>query len=1048
MYKSYLFFFLAIICGVSIKAQLANGAPALDFSVTDLNGNSWSLYGEMAGGRSACLDFSATWCGPCWSFHNSQVLKSVVNNLSSYTSVLFMEADFGTNTNCLYNLSPCTKGTQGNWVAGTNYPIADLSASNGAGVAGAYNVNFVPTLYVISPDFRVWNIISRSYQEYSDWITKSFTLAATEAIQHSLCGDNGSITLAVTGGLGTKTYKWSNGANTKDLKNIPGGTYNVTITDAQGYFKSYGPFIVDGPQKRVAITSIQKVDNKCFGNNKGSIKLNVAFGTPGYMYQWSNGETGSQINNLTVGTYTVTVLDANNCSIVAAYYVSEPPLLTALLTGVNETCDNSNGFISIFANGGTTPYTYWLGNKKSTVGSFNNLKEGTHIIKVIDLNNCETQESITLTASHKPKLEINSTGAITCVSDTIHILGDNSDSGNGFITEWTSRNGKIIGDKFNLNIKTAKAGTYQLKITNTLNSCIKIDSVIIKEDKKFPDIKVLNGSDLNCYIPEIELIGESVDKQTHLFWTKLNSNFKEKKDKVLISEGGSYVFNVQDTINQCVSKDTVVIKADKNVPFISIENPNLINCKVLSTIIDAKQSESNSNIELKWITNDGNIVADAKTLHPLVDKSGTYVLKLKNIINGCESNQAVVVNENKELADVKLNELIQDISCIRPILKINTNLSNDYTILWTTSNGNIINGSDQSKVELDREGSYNLEYQHKISLCDKSIDFSIREQKALLPAYDLVQEEHIVRCVDKTSGIVVKRNWNFGDGSTSIETNPIHTYAQSGEYQICLEVENECGLKSICKNISIALQGVLNLASWELRPVSCNGGADAFIKLNVQGGKLPYNFEWNTGSKEREVNDLKAGTYSVIITDALGAKIEKTFIVKEPSQLREESLDLKHENAGFKNGSIKIKVGGGIPGYQYLWSNGSTSDEINNLEAGTYSVKVFDANSCEFTFGPYEVKALTATTDLSEKFSIILEPNPVSDHGRIIIHSQNLISNSILNILDPIGRMIKTQTINKGTQVVEMDMNSFESGVYMIQLTTERSQISKLWIKE
>ncbi|MFN8332195.1 MAG: hypothetical protein U0T81_13440 [Saprospiraceae bacterium] len=75
---------------------------------------------------------------------------------------------------------------------------------------------------VISPDFRVWNIVNRSYQEYCDWIVQSFSLNAIATVTNSACGDNGSIIMDVTG-YNTKSYKWSSGETTKkDWSIFPG----------------------------------------------------------------------------------------------------------------------------------------------------------------------------------------------------------------------------------------------------------------------------------------------------------------------------------------------------------------------------------------------------------------------------------------------------------------------------------------------------------------------------------------------------------------------------------------------------------------------------------------------------------------------------------------------------------------------------------------------------------------------------------------------------------------------------------------------------------
>lgn len=118
---------------------------------------------------------------------------------------------------------------------------------------------------------------------------------------------------------------------------------------------------MDGPAKRVAITSQKQTNNICFGEAKGDISIQVAYGTPGYVYNWSNGGTSNSIVGLAAGLYTVTVTDAANCTITKTYSISEPPLLTAVPVKGDETCDNKNGFIAITASGGTKPYSYDIG---------------------------------------------------------------------------------------------------------------------------------------------------------------------------------------------------------------------------------------------------------------------------------------------------------------------------------------------------------------------------------------------------------------------------------------------------------------------------------------------------------------------------------------------------------------------------------------------------------------------------------------------------------------------------------------------------------------
>ncbi len=1038
--------FVLLIFLTQLNAQLGDGSPAPDFTVNDINGNGWSLYSEMSGGKSACLDFSATWCGPCWAFHNSHVLNDVNSNLSAYTSVLFLESDWNTNTNCLFGPSGCVGGTQGDWVTGTTYPIADLSSTNGQSVNALYKINFYPTLYVISPDFRVWSIKYRTYDEYYNWIVHSFALAATGTVTNSPCGDNGSVILNVTGGYLTKTYKWSNGATTKDLVGIPGGTYTVTITDNQGYFKAFGPWTVTGPQRRVSITSSTQVDVKCNGESTGSLSIGVNYGTPGYEYLWSNGSTSNKISGLSAGIYKVTVTDAVGCTITKSYTITEPAILSQKTTTIDEICDGQNGYISITAKGGVTPYTYYLGNIKSNNGNYNKLKGGNYRIEVVDNNNCRVEDFVYIGATHKPKLVINPPIPISCLKDTIELDAQQSDSGNEFTYEWSSSNGKIIGDKNNITALTALPGNYRLKITNNVNYCESLDSVQVKVDKKFPDITTTGDTLLDCAVPMTILSGSTKTVNTIYYWTKIQSNFKDTSSKILVEHQGEYIFNVKDTINHCISKDTLRILEDKQVPLINIDRVPTLNCAVLNTFIIAENSDKGPDLSFQWFTSNGHFVQGENTLNPLVDKPGTYILKMVNNKNHCEANEAIEILQDIQKPEIKFNSL-KDLSCFRKIMEIDAPIQNpkDFEFKWSTKNGNIVGSDSDSKITLDAKGDYNLRVKSKINYCENEENFTIREQEKINADFKYVVRRLEVDFEDLSAQIVLRRLWSFGDGVTSEDPTPTHTYSSEADYEVCLELENECGISKLCRNISLLSTSVLNLTSWEIRPVRCYLGSDGSIKTNVSGGQPPYAYKWSNGETSSEISGLKKGTYRVTITDNMGTILEKSFNVSEPLEIIAESIDIKNENSGFKNGSIQLKISGGIPGYSFKWSNGATTKDIDQLEAGEYSLIVTDANGCDKSFGPFTVNALTSVSESSETISIDLIPNPVEETGWIKIE-RNHSREVLIEILTVNGKQIKSWKQSGSNILIPFTATLFSEGIYFVKVSDSETTTVKRWI--
>ena len=99
---------LALVICTSVffaHGQLPNGSIAPDFNVVDINGASHSLYGYLNQGYTVYLDFSATWCGPCWSYHNSHALANLYNQYgpggTNEVMVIMIEADGNTPTSAL-----------------------------------------------------------------------------------------------------------------------------------------------------------------------------------------------------------------------------------------------------------------------------------------------------------------------------------------------------------------------------------------------------------------------------------------------------------------------------------------------------------------------------------------------------------------------------------------------------------------------------------------------------------------------------------------------------------------------------------------------------------------------------------------------------------------------------------------------------------------------------------------------------------------------------------------------------------------------------------
>ncbi len=127
---------------------------------------------------------------------------------------------------------------------------------------------------------------------------------------------------------------------------------------------------------------------------------------------------------------------------------------------------------------------------------------------------------------------------------------------------------------------------------------------------------------------------------------------------------------------------------------------------------------------------------------------------------------------------------------------------------------------------------------------------------------------------------------------------------------------------------------------------SCNNDAEGSIELTVIEGTSPYEILWNTGQAEFVLQSLSAGSYTYTVTDASGKQASGEVILESPAHINIMATITDSDCQGANNGSIDIAIEGGNAPYTFLWSNGSTSQNLTNLYAGPYFVQVTDATGC------------------------------------------------------------------------------------------------------
>jgi len=154
--------------------------------------------------------------------------------------------------------------------------------------------------------------------------------------------------------------------------------------------------------------------------------------------------------------------------------------------------------------------------------------------------------------------------------------------------------------------------------------------------------------------------------------------------------------------------------------------------------------------------------------------------------------------------------------------------------------------------------------------------------------------------------------------------------------------------------------------------ISCYGSSDGSISLNISSGISPFTYNWSNGFITASINNLIAGSYDVIVTDAVGCSAAlNNIIINEPLEIQIASNTSPLSCYGYSDGSISLNIASGISPFTYDWSNGETTASINNLSVGSYDVIVTDATGCIATLNniiinePLEIQISSNTSAIS-----------------------------------------------------------------------------------
>lgn len=282
-------------------------------------------------------------------------------------------------------------------------------------------------------------------------------------------GNDGTATATGSTGTAPYSYAWSASAGLQSTSTaiaLSAGSHSVTITDALGCIYSGIAIVAEPPVLSAVLTPV----NPACGASDGIVSANGFGGNGTYSYLWSTGGTSALISGLNAGSYTVTVTDAQGCTVTESTTLFDNGAPSITDNASDATCFGAcNGTAIITATGGTTPFTYQWSTGESTP-VLSGLCAGDYSLTVTDANGCAIAHTTTIGQPIQMSLSVNGASAGCGQSDgSASVLAS---GGAGTFSYLWSTGGTTA------NIVGLAAGSYTVTVTDD-NGCVGTGFAVI-----------------------------------------------------------------------------------------------------------------------------------------------------------------------------------------------------------------------------------------------------------------------------------------------------------------------------------------------------------------------------------------------------------------------------------------------------------------------------------------------------------------------------------------------------------------------------------------
>ncbi len=765
---------------------------------------------------------------------------------------------------------------------------------------------------------------------------------------------DGSIEISVNTSIQYDSILWSDGFTGLNRYGLSAGSYVMEIY-SMGVSLSSQTVVIDLSNGLNVSSLIANSSN--VSPNSGLINLSVTGGQTPYTFMWSNGATSQNLTNLSAATYTVTVVDANLCasvtditigeSTVPPWYVESTSSVHSILIPGNATITLNQDsiefgdYLGVFYDSlGTLAcagYTLWVPfnntleayGKTVFGGATNGFANGEEFIwKIWKSNGQELFANATYDPS-KPHQQFFANGGysglLTLIEDTIQVLDFTLETTNNscfgvydgaaelvnlsgnppFIINWST-------GASGLQINNLTYGLYQVTVTDQAAYPQVVQFEITMPDQLQVNSNILNSIPSQGILGSIQLLANGGTPPYSYSWS--NGSALSQVQNLLT---GTYTVETTD-INGCslvTSHDIIDITnaTDIAVTAAFYNNPGC--ALACNGSIGLLPTGGIAPYSYHWSTGDTTPVLSYLC-------AGTYDVTVMGANGGAGSFPWTYANTG-----------ISHTILVQPAVQFSG---------FTLQPGDYI-GVFYDNLGTPTCGGYSQWTGGSIAITAWGDDSSTGDKDGFDNA-----ETFSFRAYKASNGVI---NQLLVTYNTNMPNQGIY-YTNGMSELLTLSGVQLSG--PTFANLSFTLTDPATptisstLSNYFGYNISTPSASDGSITIDSYSGLVsPLIFEWSNGQVGAQlstIDNLSSGIYYLTITGNNGCSLVDTFYIVAPpaTPFVVSSVSTNISCYGYNNGTVDLNITGGIPPYSFIWSNGETTEDIDNLSTGVYTVTVTD----------------------------------------------------------------------------------------------------------